>query len=409
MNVRFMNVRLEEGRRIKRRASFAFTLVELLVVIAIIGVLVALLLPAVQAAREAARRMQCTNKLKQLALSAHTLHDTYIRLPQFNFIDEATLAARKNRSVNSDGSVNWVGGAPTSAPAYQYWRWNWVVQVLPYLEMEPKYQEYKDTIGVTPPGTVSNHTRMDAFVCPSDANANRDSRFMNYVGNRGDLILLWDNPGGRGPFQCGPNKVDFSFISDGLSNTIFFSERPMAASDIADNTQQTDGIVGVPFKGNYVYDPNVAYSTGTFPKTCAAFLSQGKTIDAPYTAWNAGQLLGRRTIDSAGAAHAHFYTILPPNGPNCARTGSGQDIYHALVSAGSFHPMGVNAAMGDGAVRFVSDNISCGDILSDLRELLGNTPSSGYPQRFLDLGGPSFWGIWGALGTINGGEQNRLP
>jgi hypothetical protein len=63
--------------------------------------------------------------------------------------------------------------------------------------------------------------------------------------------------------------------------------------------------------------------------------------------------------------------------------------------------------MGDGTVRFVSETISCGEILSDLRELLGNTPASGYPQRYLEIGGPSFWGVWGALGTIDGNEQPR--
>ena len=88
-----------------------FTLVELLVVIAIIGILIALLLPAVQAAREAARRMQCTNNLKQLALACHNHHDTNGELPSGTMCDP------------SRGSFGF----------------SWIAQVLPHIEMESLY------------------------------------------------------------------------------------------------------------------------------------------------------------------------------------------------------------------------------------------------------------------------------
>ena len=95
----------------------AFTLVELLVVIAIIGVLVALLLPAVQAAREAARRMQCSNHLKQIGLGLQNYHDTFQSLPY----------GARARFVNTSGTN----------PAGQSWGPNWYVAILPFCEQKP--------------------------------------------------------------------------------------------------------------------------------------------------------------------------------------------------------------------------------------------------------------------------------
>lgn len=99
----------------------AFTLVELLVVIAIIGILVALLLPAVQAAREAARRMQCQNNLKQLGLALHNYHDTYKRLP--------SLAQGTNQAAvpERDSNYGMLGG---------------IVHMLPFVEQTPLYDQF---------------------------------------------------------------------------------------------------------------------------------------------------------------------------------------------------------------------------------------------------------------------------
>src|SRR5438876_11446696 len=105
------------------RLPRGFTLVELLVVIAIIGVLVALLLPAVQAAREASRRMKCQNNLRQFALAMHNAHDTNLKLPY----------------------------AGTTSPV----RASWVSQVWPYFEQNGMAQKYDTTVGFyQPPNTV---------------------------------------------------------------------------------------------------------------------------------------------------------------------------------------------------------------------------------------------------------------
>ena len=125
----------------------AFTLVELLVVIAIIGVLVALLLPAVQAARESARRMQCTNNLKQLGLAVHNYHDTYnVFPPQMMNID-----------ANNDR------------------RWGWGAVTLPYIEQSALFDQLKPDGGKQIPtastligGAPLLRTRVTAHLCPSD-------------------------------------------------------------------------------------------------------------------------------------------------------------------------------------------------------------------------------------------------
>ncbi|MBI1248516.1 DUF1559 domain-containing protein [bacterium] len=126
------------------RARSAFTLVELLVVIAIIGVLIALLLPAVQQAREAARRMQCTNQLKQLALAMHNYHDTYKLFPPGSV----------NLSTNTGANQNLT---------------NWAICILPYIEQNALYERYNQNV-------YNSHTSnlpvlktvLPAMLCPSD-------------------------------------------------------------------------------------------------------------------------------------------------------------------------------------------------------------------------------------------------
>src|SRR5258706_15408995 len=124
-------------------SSGGFTLVELLVVIAIIGVLVALLLPAVQSAREAARRIQCTNKLKQLALAAHNIHDS-------------TNAFPSGHRVTYDGSN-------------QVYYMNWGIKLLPYIEQPALFNQYDDTV---PNNHINNkfvrESKVDAYICPAE-------------------------------------------------------------------------------------------------------------------------------------------------------------------------------------------------------------------------------------------------
>ena len=159
------------------RTRRAFTLVELLVVIAIIGLLIALLLPAVQAARETARRMQCSNKLKQLGLAVHNYADAYRMLPC---------------------DYNWGGPGGFGGPAC-----GWIARTLPFLEEDAIYQQFRAinfdfrNYFTDPRIPVLVQTPMPALWCPSDDSAQQlqmqQYQWMgypvaqtNYKGNIGD-------------------------------------------------------------------------------------------------------------------------------------------------------------------------------------------------------------------------------
>ncbi|MBX3433664.1 MAG: DUF1559 domain-containing protein [Pirellulales bacterium] len=209
--------------------SEAFTLVELLVVIAIIGVLVALLLPAVQAAREAARRAQCVNQLKQWGLAMQMHHDAMKSLP---------LGAQ--------------GGAGTQ-------RQTWVMHLWPYIEQTAlsSRNDLKANSFYDPPVTIHGTSdglggqSVPLYYCPSDAGIGQDQTLGTYQRRRGNYVVNWgvvlygivireDRFAGLAPFSqvdgrpTMPRKTKFSEIVDGASNTLMMSEtlRAWTAEDL---------------------------------------------------------------------------------------------------------------------------------------------------------------------------------
>ena len=191
-----------------------FTLVELLVVIAIIGILVALLLPAVQAAREAARSMSCKNNLKQIGLGIQLYHDTYNRLPP-----------------------GWISTNPTEPEGTPGWAWS--TRILPFMEQNALYENLIDTrveIGAAQ-HAEARESIIDLFHCPTDTG---DPLFMlttedsgadmfkvsrsNYPGVFGTFEIEDEPSRGDGVFFHQSN-LRFRDVRDGLSNTFFVGER----------------------------------------------------------------------------------------------------------------------------------------------------------------------------------------
>jgi prepilin-type N-terminal cleavage/methylation domain-containing protein len=201
-------------KRSQNRRS-GFTLVELLVVIAIIGILVALLLPAVQAARESARRTQCMNNLKQIGLAFHTFHDSKGTFPS------GGLGWWMARSLQASGAPE--------GPDKQAWGWGY--QILPFVEQNNVYLEPNDaTVANTVIKGYSCPTSRAPTIFPYTQTAPTGNRFMmDYVGNGGTYGGWWGFDRSvnsiDGPLAPAGLEMKFSSILDGTSNTILVGEK----------------------------------------------------------------------------------------------------------------------------------------------------------------------------------------
>jgi len=194
--------------RIRRRHS-GFTLVELLVVIAIIGVLVALLLPAVQSAREAARRTQCSNNLKQIGVACHNHHDTYQYLP----------------GGGSDGPHI------TCCNATERTGWSWAFYLTPFMEQQAVFDEQDENI--------VRKTVIPGYYCPTRRAAKIYNNYAHcdYAGNGGDtvgndgkhgaFIEQWDGQGKAEDNRETPadDRRRMADVEDGTSNTLLVAEK----------------------------------------------------------------------------------------------------------------------------------------------------------------------------------------
>ncbi|MCL2005573.1 MAG: DUF1559 domain-containing protein [Planctomycetaceae bacterium] len=389
-----------------------FTLVELLVVIAIIGMLVALLLPAVQAAREAARRMQCTNQLKQITLATHNFHDTHNRFPASAF-DPIVLASELIR----------VGFLPL---------------LLPQIEQNALYDALIGTKHFGGHGNdavygwemgqrVAARTPVAVLLCPSDGNttSNRTDTTMAYTsyrGSRGDLagrdatnvFLAPTYTGGeldrnaentinyfgsrnhlnmpRSWLRVGSRPGTFTVISSGTSNTIAFSE----------------GIIFSNSRTNR-YKENLAGSIPAHfnrpPQLCLnARGSGGMFRDPNQDNWVDDHWGGRRAWESYAGA-SMFFTLLPPNSPSC---GEGWD--YAWMSASSRHPGGVGVSFHDGSVRFVTDSVNVQNLHRHypFQGSLPETPGDNPLSMPTDENGTFSYGVWAELGAVNSTQSVSL-
>jgi prepilin-type N-terminal cleavage/methylation domain-containing protein/prepilin-type processing-associated H-X9-DG protein len=299
-----------------------FTLVELLVVIAIIGTLTGLLLPAVQAARGAARRISCSNNLRQIGIGLHNYHDSFRRIPP-----SAVLGRR--------GKFD-----PWSAHA----------RLLPFLEHENLQDlidwnlSYKSQPQVTA-------VRVPTYLCPSEVNdrARPDGDLTHYPLNYGINLGTWftydpsSQTGGNGLTYPNSN-IEFGSVHDGLSNTVAFAEVKAYTPYLRDGGLPVSRNTPVPITPGQIiafggsFKTNSGHTewvdgrthqtgfTGTFPPNARVrFLSNGRMYDVDFTSSREGKSLTRLT--------------------------------YAAVTARSHHSGGVQTLMADGSVRFTVNSI----------------------------------------------------
>ena len=347
MNEKSIHVKMSGGDNI-----CAFTLVELLVVIAIIGILIALLLPAVQAAREAARRMACTNNLKNLGLAVHNYHDTNRSILPYGF-------------ASSNDSLSW------------YWR------ILPFVEQDSLWQTLKTIWGThswaespfsgydQPPssgqlGPLLNESgirkaSISVFRCPSFAgslSSRLDAIYAVYEREYGCYSVClgttdmwpsdwtpsfpaeqtWWRPTGQ-PFALDKFGISFGAVTDGLSNTMFFTEVTPPISNLNATSY-----------GDIQLVEGAGITTRMMPNNIAE-------PDYMYREWDPGTVGRGGKATTSNLPYAYWKS--------------------SIFAARSFHTGGVNVCLGDGSVRFVSDTI---------------------PQR-----------IWGPMGCGGDGLSVELP
>ena len=346
-----------------------FTLVELLVVIAIIGILIALLLPAVQAAREAARRSQCSNNLKQFGLALHNYHDTHKAFPA--------------------GTGPGVKANPT-ATAWDGWNaWGGIAGLLPFIEQAPLADlvvwdvYWNDTASGN---RVVADSLVPSFNCPSDPG------YMLDYGNMGSISYCLSH-GPTSAWDVGAGQevgmfdrlfwAKMASIKDGTSNTIAMSECQLGQNQGRWSTAKRDPAYIVPSVGGDLLQNPVIGSNRTFTPSAADIATIKTYYASCLAAYDAGSnwhddydQQGRFWVAGRAVWASYCTTLIGPNaGPGCDNDTSVTDL--RVKEASSYHPGGALYLRADGSVSFASETID--------------------------------QGTWIAVGTIKGGESVSAP
>ncbi|MBX6311952.1 MAG: DUF1559 domain-containing protein [Isosphaeraceae bacterium] len=340
------------GRRTRYRG---FTLIELLVVIAIIGVLIAHLLPAVQAAREAARRIQCTNNLKQLGLALHNYETALGAWPM-----PIVLSGTGNTTTYTTG-------------------WSAQARLLPYLEGNATFNAANLSVfKEDPPNSTVITLSVSTLLCPSEVKPQPSvhdygvSAVTNYGVCEGDWFVWggFNGPENRSAF--GPNRSRrLSDITDGLSQTLVMAEvkayqaSSIRLADVTDGLSNTVAFSEVKAYQPALHDGGLPTGVGVPPPASPNELgAYPGTFDREWshTEWVSGHIL-----------HSGMSSGFPPNTviPS-VNSGQQYDIdftssrlgtsdtrqTYLVVTSRSYHPGGVNTLMLDGSVRFAKSSIS---------------------------------------------------
>jgi prepilin-type N-terminal cleavage/methylation domain-containing protein len=314
----------------------AFTLVELLVVIAIIGILVALLLPAIQAAREAGRRISCANNLTQLILAVHNYEMAH--------------------GVYPPGTIDNAKGPIVNTPLPTSYHHNWMVQILPYLEERNTWNAIDKSVGVyhaknkAPAGAMPR-----VLVCPS-CWFGKGSNVSEYAGVHHETekpIDATDN----GVFFLN-SRVRYDDIPDGSSHTIFIGEKHPDVWDQhwMSGTRATLRNAGIPLNFSW----NTGRRGGWLPAPGEA------TIDPPQLDFvpELDSIEPGQETEPVGEVGVNAELAVPVEGlepmPGAPRKKltvlPGNPLF--VGGFGSYHPNGAQFALGDGSVRFIPESIS---------------------------------------------------
>jgi prepilin-type N-terminal cleavage/methylation domain-containing protein/prepilin-type processing-associated H-X9-DG protein len=343
MKMQTLKVSTCDKKLSRQKKRPAFTLVELLVVIAIIGVLVGLVLPAVQSAREASRRAHCSNNVRQLSLAASNYVSTYDCFPL---------------GRNQSGEDVWSAHA----------------RLLPYMEEAATFKRINFN---TTPGNAANaqvcQTVVNTFLCPSDnnrmnfADPANDNQYPwaknNYRGNAGNDTGEWvsatNQEQNNGIFLTAV-QVRLCQITDGLSCTALFSEGVLG--DVDDTNIET---------------PGDWFRVELTNKTSAQVYQACLTVTPVSGAGSQFSRAGRNWV-RGNYVTTRYNHIMPPNTLSAVRCSSGNvksdqiNDNGGATTASSRHPGGVNLSMADASVHFVSNDIDIS--------------------------------VWQAIGSRNGGE-----
>jgi len=364
-----------------------FTLIELLVVIAVIGILVSLTLPAVQSAREAARRMQCSNNLKQIGLGLHNYHATFNIFP-------FTSTSAAGEQICQNGF------------------YSWLAMILPQVEQSSLYEKIdfnrgmSDTcllpttsdyklvrIGSTHPNAAAASTNVPTFLCPSDlAVVGFDAGDAppapgSYAANIGwpvgasipgggtpttrhNGFLGLQNPRQRADWHV--DRISARDITDGLSNTAAVSER------LIQSLVPTTSMFGGEFYARTASTPEalLSYCGGSFGgnRNLARWITYCGSVTVSDTAYSKPH--GLAWISGWTLAANTYMHVFPPGERNCHLYG-GEDVGANIVTPSSRHIGGMHTLMGDGRVVFLTESID--------RK------------------------VWWSLGSRNGSEVLELP
>ena len=308
----------------------AFTLIELLVVIAIIAVLIALLVPAVQKVRESANRADCANRMKQLALAMHSYHGSFRQFPP-GVVTSGSADALTSAAPYGAGGV--------SGPS-------WTVTILPYIEELPRYE----TFNLSAPfaalfsvdGGMANAAnqlvRCPKFECPSDPNSTSLNQNLNYVGISGGAPV---ESIAYGIYPVDSTGATITGMDRYNANTgILFNNSKVRIAAIVDGTSNTYMI------GESRYIPLAGGNSPFYATWASGYWWEGST---------GGVYAGQQSMTTIVQFSWVGINAWPIAGNNPAQNNTWNVFPYTM---GSYHPGGVNVAMADGSVVFVSQSIN---------------------------------------------------